>query len=460
MGVALDDLLTLTTKEDARAQLLNAAAGLGWAQNSGDGNGTVALSGTPNGSYDIRLQIVSVSTGSALTFKYSLDAGATWSTSVATSGGAFVLPATGLTVTFTAPQTDSFRVGDTYTVASFAPPLPTTSWAAFSVPRILVEVFAVAFSAILTVIRKIASGGLIDYASGGWLTLHADQVYGTERKDGVPAQGLLTVTDTAGSGPWTLTAGVALFQTTGGLRYRASSTTVLPQNGTVSVPVIAEAIGTDYNQPAGAITVLGTPLPGVTVTNGSTWLTVEGTADETDTELRARAKSRWSTLAPALTSDGYAYWAKLASTSVTRAFARVSPTVPGQVDLYLAGSAAPVSPTEASVVQAALEPRVPLTSTLNAQPAVEHPFTLTGTVNHFAAYGSTIGQAIDDAVQALFRTIDVGGTVYLSQVVDTIQDVPGVRNVNLTGLTDTALAATEVATLAADPHTTLTLVPV
>lgn len=449
MGLSLDDLIQTTTKEQARAQLLQAAKGLGWPQVDGDSEGEIALSGSPNGAYDIRLNVLSTGSASTMTFRYSLDAGVSWSSGPFTpSGGAYVLPSTGVTVTFTGSDADSFLSGDTYTVATFAPPLPTSSWSPFAVPRILIEIFAVAFSIIVNLVKKIAAGGLNNEAKGKWLTVLADQVYDNQRTSGVPTQGIAKVSDGAGSGPWTLQQGVFLIQTAGGLRYRASTTVVLTKSGTdIVVPMTAESPGSKYNVGGSALVVVGTPLPGVTATNDTDWITVQGTDDETDPQLATRNTQKWSSLAPAFTDDGYAYYAKQAAPgAVARTHSRVSPSVPGEADLFLASNIGGVAGPVVAAVQAYLDQLEPTTCTVNVQSATSHVFTIAGTAFYFSNHAGTIVGDVDAALVAFFSTVAIGGTMYLSQLIDALQDVDGMRNVDLTGLADTTLSANEVAT--------------
>jgi len=240
---------------------------------------------------------------------------------------------------------------------------------------------------------------------------------------------------------------VFLLQTAGGLRYRATSTVVVAQGATnVLVPMRAESPGAAYNVGGSALVVVGTPLPGVVATNDISWITVQGTDDETDTELRTRCEQKWSSLAPAFTDDGYAFYAKQASPGVTRTHSRVSPTVPGEADLFLAGSNGGVSGPVIAAVQAYLDQILPDCCTVNVDTATPHVFTIAGTAYYFSNHAGTIVAGVDAALAAFFSTVKIGGTMYLSQLIDALQDVPGMRNVNLTGLANTVLSENEVAT--------------
>lgn len=66
-----------------------------------DDTGTVTVSGNPLDKYDVKIDIVSGGTLNVATFKYSLDGGTNYSAAVTVpTAGTFVLPDTGLTLTF------------------------------------------------------------------------------------------------------------------------------------------------------------------------------------------------------------------------------------------------------------------------------------------------------------------------------------------------------------------------
>jgi hypothetical protein len=84
----------------------------------GTGGGTVAVSGTPNDSYNFVVNIVLGGALGTAQFKYSLDGGASYSaTFIVPSGGTYAVPKTGLTLTFAS----TFVAADLYTFGSTAP---------------------------------------------------------------------------------------------------------------------------------------------------------------------------------------------------------------------------------------------------------------------------------------------------------------------------------------------------
>jgi uncharacterized phage protein gp47/JayE len=457
MGISLEQLITPLDQNAARAGLIRAAQGLGWAQNLGAGDGLVTLSGSPTGTYNVLVRIVTVNTsGLDFLFTYSLDGGASWASSVAPDAGDghFDIPGIGITLNFASPESNSFQAGDFFLVNTFAPPSPTTSWLPFSVPLSIIEAFAAAMATLYAVIMKIARGGLIDYATGAWLTLLAKQVYNLDRNPAVQTQGVVLVSDPNGVGPFTLASGAILFQTTLGLQFRNTASVTVPKNSTgTSVPVKAELAGAVYNRGGSEITVFATTVAGAVVTNATNWITVQGADAEKDPSLQQRCRNRWATRAATLNAAGYDFYARDLKTNpsgaaaIARTYAYVDPTVPGQVDLVLAGTNGSVISSIVTATQAALLPLVPLTVTLVTSAAVETPVTPIGTVYYYSAYAGTVpgaGGTVAAAITAYLATVPVGGTVYRSRLEAVIQDVPGVRNVAYTGPADTALGATIV----------------
>ena len=90
---------------------------------------TLTAAGTATGSYEVELEILSSGALGAATFRWTDDAGASWSgTETVPGGGTFALPGTGVTVTF---ASGLYEVGDAYafdTTASAGAVTTNTSW--------------------------------------------------------------------------------------------------------------------------------------------------------------------------------------------------------------------------------------------------------------------------------------------------------------------------------------------
>lgn len=113
------------------AQSTAGAAGSVTPAVTGGATGTVSVAGAANDVYDCIVQIMSPGTVAVGTFRYSLDAGNTYSpTILIPSGATYLMSNTGLTLTFV-PGAGAvfFNTGDTHTFTSTAPIYTSTELA-------------------------------------------------------------------------------------------------------------------------------------------------------------------------------------------------------------------------------------------------------------------------------------------------------------------------------------------
>jgi len=492
MPLTLAQLLAAPSVDDWRKMILSSLQGLGIVVESGSaaggvalGSGSIALSGTPAGSYP--LVIVNITTsgelGTAL-FQYSLDGGATFTTgqTVPATTGTFVLGATGATVTFISGPVGaagSFVIGDTFTFALAIPSLPITSWGPASSYRQLVETEAQALAASSTQQSALAAGGYTNYASGSWADLIGNGFYGLARLGvgnlvGI-TMGLETLTDAQGAGPFTIAPGSMWFASTGGLLYSNLTGGTLPKNGTLQVSIAAQSAGSAFNVGNGSITsIIAGTLPGVTVSNpdpgSGSWITSQGTDPELDAAYMLRCTQRWPALGSGSPAATYQLWATLAEksashpTTVTKALAQPDPAIAGQIDIYLAGSAGAVAPQAVTDVTAYVTPLVAMPATISVASATNAVMTVAGTVFYYASKITltAIQNAVAASLAAYLTPIQIGpdniGSVKVSYeeigaAVGSSGGGPGVSIKTITGLTlnggtaDVALTFGQVATL-------------
>ena len=332
---------------------------------------------------------------------------------------------------------------------------PAYSWQSGTVPRTFFELESIAYADMTQVIAAIASGGFVDYAEGAWLTLRAAQGYNVQRQPAVPTQGTFRLTDGGGIGPLSISAAGQVVIESGGVRYRnVDSATyplplTLPLSGTVDLTFEAEIPGAAANLPDGAEYTMVTSLPGVTVAQvtppGGTWITQQGSDEESDAALRVRCKARWGELGYGATEAAYRYWAATASAEVTRVSVAEA-TGTGAVSVYVAGSAGAISVGGLAAVQAYIDARRPQCVVPTAYNATQVTVALAGQVKVKAAQKATAEAAAAQAIAALFATIPIGGIVYRAQVEAAILNAnPGVLNVVLTNAPEQPLASNEVA---------------
>lgn len=271
MPVTLASLLPPVTPDQVKALLISALQGLGPVQQTGQGLGTVVVSGTPSASYDANVIIQGGGAPGTATFTYSLDLVNYAGPYTVPANGTYVASGTGLTIQFAGV----FTSGDQYAFTTIYPPFPVTDWQEGGVGRTFLEMEAAVLADLVgNAIPAVAGGGLVDYASSAnapndWLSLLSQEVYNNYRFQPANAQGLITLTLAAGSPNVTFAAGQLLVADTTGANQHIFTNpnpiTIFP--GTIFLPVTAAQSGAAYNLVNGAITVLLTPRPGLTVTN-------------------------------------------------------------------------------------------------------------------------------------------------------------------------------------------------
>jgi uncharacterized phage protein gp47/JayE len=326
---------------------------------------------------------------------------------------------------------------------------PITDWHPGGVGRTILEVEAAALEDLYALVPAITAGGYLSTAQGPWLDLLVESAYGLQRYPATFARGWVVLTAEPGFGPYTLRPGDLWLGTADGLRYHNTTGGVLPMGGTLEVEVQAESPGSRYNVPAGAIAILHTPLPGVRVTNPTDWLSEAARDEETDDELRRRARLRWASLGTGATRAAYEFWALNAHPAVTKV--RVLDNHPrgqGTVDVVIWGEGG-LGADVVSAVNAYIQERRPLTADVAVYSAIPRTVDVVATVYVRAGYLSQAQAAVAEELAALQRATPIGGTLYRSALIEALFARPYVVNVVLTQPTDdAALGAVEVLVLA------------
>lgn len=152
-------------------------------------------------------------------------------------------------------------------------------------------------------LRSFLNNAFVTHSSGVWLDLKAGD-YSKKRKRAQKTQGLVTVSRLNTEEDAVKIEKGHVFKTQKDingeeLRFFVIESKVL-QKGAQAVDVLVEAEmeGSRYNVPEGQITRSLTFLNGVdTITNGSDWITREGSDTEDDDGLRTRSLRSWAELA-------------------------------------------------------------------------------------------------------------------------------------------------------------------
>jgi uncharacterized phage protein gp47/JayE len=347
-------------------------------------------------------------------------------------------------------------------LAAADPPFPVTSWREGDVARTLTEIDAKALSELSLLVAAIAAGGFRTTAKGAWLKLLAREVYGIEFNAAQVTAGGVVLTDAGGAGPFTIAPGQLWFASITGLRFQSANVenVVLEQGGTLSIPVRAEGPGATYNVANGSITSMLTPLPGVTCSNpaggSGTWITSQGTDEESDAALSARCAARWPELGSGAPAPSYDLWARSEPTKgaqVTRTNVVADAAGPngGGVLVYLAGPSGPVAGDVVSAVQSYIAARAPLTVVPTGASVTGLAVTVTATLYGKAQHQTAATAAALTALQALVAATPVGGKLYRAAIFEALMGPEGIENVALAAPAgDTTLTAAQVATLTAN----------
>jgi len=321
-----------------------------------------------------------------------------------------------------------------------------TDWYEGGVVRTLLEAESAGVADLYTLVPLVAGGGFLDTASGAWLDLLAFSHYSLTRKPSVWAEWRLKLTNT-GSTPYTVQASDLWAGTATGLRWQNTEGATIPAGGFVRINFKAESPGSAYNVAAGTVNALLTPLPFVSVTNEVGYQTVTGVDEETDAQLRTRARLRWAELGGGGTADAYRFWALSSDPRITQV--RVLDQTEngrgqGTVDVIVWGDGS-LDDGAVTVADAYIQARRPLTADVDVYKATAKVVSLVGTVYVKATQLATAQTQGLANLSALQRAQTIGpGTAYLTAIIDALQSPSGVRNVALTAPTgDTALALGE-----------------
>ena len=325
---------------------------------------------------------------------------------------------------------------------------PATSWAATSVPRAFVEVFAIALADLSATIANLARSAFLSTASGGWLDLIASEFFGITRRPAVATIGTIKLQD-RGGGPNTLLEGEVWIKDSAGRRFKFifPSPTTLALNSDARVSFEAEEPGSAYNIPNNSTLTLVTTLPTVDVSNPpvgttSTWIAVQGRDAETDEGLRQRCRERWSSIGAGVAA-AYRWFCKQASDSVTRVSVHEHTPAGGHVTCYIAGDDGALSSSiVADVLAYLMDGRRPQCITVHVYSCTNVSMEVGGTIIVKSSRRASAETAIAAAIREYEKAIDIGGSVSIAELIERVMSVDGVINFAPTRLDGSNLPAT------------------
>lgn len=328
---------------------------------------------------------------------------------------------------------------------------PITSWSEKSVPRRLIKAFAEVLVDGWSAIAIIAAAGLLSKATGGWLELLALEFFGIERYAAMPTQGGITLTASTAAPTYTKQAREVIARSTTGALFRNVSGFTLTAGASITPTWEADVPGVESNVAGETIVELATPLAGVVASAapGISWITTQGTDQESEDDLRGRCRAQWSTIGAGGTAEAIAYHCKSASAQVTRVRVYEATPVPGKCTIILAGPAGGVNATTVAAVATYLEDgRRIQCVTYITRAATNRPIDVAGTAKVSAGKLAEAKAYVDRELAALGRATVGGGIVDLDNLRRIVRGAPGVTHTVLTyPPADVALAVDEVPVL-------------
>lgn len=321
------------------------------------------------------------------------------------------------------------------------------SWEDGSTPSALIEIESDALCDFQQGTKQILDSGFNEWARGDALAAISDQVYGNEKRAGQQLIGIITLTD-GGAGPFTFDPTSESFSIgQGGNVYdgipdptgTVTGNITLPQNGSCKVFVKATDVGASFNAAVGTINTFARgPLPGVTVTNASDWLSQLGTqpgADaESDDSLKARNRSQWGTLGVGSPAGAYESLARDADVTITRVsvFSNIDMLDPGTVTVIVAGDGGALSPSVVLAAQNNIAPaqiggtNIPETARCIVASASNFTIPVVATLYIQSEYNTPAFQAQIIANVATFqKAIPIGGKVSWVRLQEAITEIAG-----------------------------------
>lgn len=367
------------------------------------------------------------------------------------------------------PDTEDERVDYLVTELAHAPEgYPTTNWTSGAPSITLIRTFAKGLADGVGLVAEIAKGGFLELASKAWLPLLTQSWFSTAPYPATFAVVRVRLTCAAGFGPAPIAANQLWLGKVGTTqRYNSTNagTVTVPDNGTLDLDIQAEFTGSVYNVALGTALELLTPLPGVTAapletTVGSgTAMVTAGADEEPNALVISRARAKWATVGIQKVADAYLYLVTHVPgvTTVRKVYLDdTNPRGPGTLDLWLAGDAGPLTPTDEAAVAAYVEARRSPSADVQTRSADARVVDVAAVVFYYARYTGALTEAADRLTRAI-NELPIGARLALgedeldpSDVVALIRTVPGVHKVEKVTINGLAasleLAPNEVAT--------------
>lgn len=293
--------------------------------------------------------------------------------------------------------------------------LNVTSWAPGDPTRSLYHFVSEILEALEINVAGYVSSGFLDYATGDWLTLLADQVFGVERVEATYASTSVTLTN-AGGGVYVIAEGdIVARNSATGKTYTNTSGGTLAGLGTLTLDFTADEAGADSSSGATDIDELVNGPLGVTCSNATAAV---GLDEEDDASLRTRCRAKLGTLSATGPRDAYDFVVQSSDltgvTDITKS-RTIADSTTGNVTVYVAGASGAVAAGSVTAAQAAVEEwAAPLCITPTVVNCANVTVPVTYQVWIYTSVGettATIEAAIQTKLEELFAARPIGGDI-------------------------------------------------
>lgn len=343
--------------------------------------------------------------------------------------------------------------------------LPVTSWQVGDPTRSLYHVLAAKLEAFESNVSGYIKSGFLDHATGVWLKVLAEQVYGVDVPPATYAETTVVLTNSSTTNEYIIDAGDLTFASSvTGKTYRNTTggTLALGPATTLSVTVVADEAGSASSAGAAEITRLVTSLDGVTCTNATAAVGID---EQDESVTKQQCRDMQDATSPDGARGAYAYFARNPDYGGTSAITRVrtyGDSTTGIVTIYLAGPSGGSSAADVALAQLAIVTWcLPLCITLVAAAATNVTIAVTYELWLYKSCNKTVAEvrtAVSTALGVLFSARPIGGDVvapattgkiYQSDILATIvKAIPeGFRASVTVPSGDTALTNGQVAVL-------------
>jgi uncharacterized phage protein gp47/JayE len=332
--------------------------------------------------------------------------------------------------------------------------------------RNFLESFGELYKVASEAVPNISKGGLLGLAEDLWLDLLGQSHFGIARAEATNAVHVVTLTANVASpgGSWSAGSLVVSTPAPDAQYFESVEPGSIAAGETKSVSVRARIPGAKGSVGNDTITVMTTPISGVTVTNpadpdtGHSMTTV-GVDKETNPRYSRRCELRWASLTYSSPRDAYELWVLEADATVNRVTVR-APKGDGTVNVVAATPSGGITALQESAILAYIQNgRRPINDIPSVESALPVPVNVTckPTVKRGVyATPTAAANALKAAWDLYLSNVPIGGDIVApssvgqvirDRLIDIAMTLPGFRRVSINSPTsDIALSSNEVPT--------------